>query len=359
MTKVALIYIAFSFYLDCHLGIMGRIGSDDYVDALEDEGVSEYGDEGEGASSLTESQSVSTNISNKEEDLDDIGVDYFYPPLYRQRYDAVSSILRLQGSNKRIVDFEDVQEIVGVDMDDYALEGARYRTAPLFYEHLHPRKKPLDIYLMNGDIGDFDERLKNVDAVSAIEVVEHLSQVTLDNFKEMLFGQMKPRIIVITTPNAEYNVLFSNMSGFRHPDHVFEWNRSEFRTWCHRITDEYPMYSVSLSGVGFSVDNPQVGPCSQIATFSRNEDTSTEEVYIRDVQESALDDRSFEEKLNNQLEYYINDCFLSIVVQLDGEYHVIVPPINEECISSEIEEEDNNLYNSYVSIDLVEEELWD
>uniref|UniRef100_A0A0K2U3B5 Small RNA 2'-O-methyltransferase n=1 Tax=Lepeophtheirus salmonis TaxID=72036 RepID=A0A0K2U3B5_LEPSM len=350
---------------------MGRIGSDDYVDALEDEGVSEYGDEGEGASSLTESQSVSTNISNKEEDLDDIGVDYFYPPLYRQRYDAVSSILRLQGSNKRIVDFgcaegkfislylkklEDVQEIVGVDMDDYALEGARYRTAPLFYEHLHPRKKPLDIYLMNGDIGDFDERLKNVDAVSAIEVVEHLSQVTLDNFKEMLFGQMKPRIIVITTPNAEYNVLFSNMSGFRHPDHVFEWNRSEFRTWCHRITDEYPMYSVSLSGVGFSVDNPQVGPCSQIATFSRNEDTSTEEVYIRDVQESAL-----VAELTTDIE--VIRCNLIDqsweVVQLDGEYHVIVPPINEECISSEIEEEDNNLYNSYVSIDLVEEELWD
>jgi len=35
----------------------------------------------------------------------------------------------------------------------------------------------------------------------------------------------------MTTPNAEFNVLFPNLNGFRHPDHKFEWTRQQFGDW--------------------------------------------------------------------------------------------------------------------------------
>jgi hypothetical protein len=37
---------------------------------------------------------------------------------------------------------------------------------------------------------------------------------------------MRPKLVVVTTPNAEYNTLFPDFEGpFRHWDHKFEWTR--------------------------------------------------------------------------------------------------------------------------------------
>ena len=49
-----------------------------------------------------------------------------------------------------------------------------------------------------------------------------------------ILGLVKPRIAVFTTPNVEFNVLFTNRgpeSVFRHPDHRFEWTRQQFEDW--------------------------------------------------------------------------------------------------------------------------------
>ena len=46
-----------------------------------------------------------------------------------------------------------------------------------------------------------------------------------------VFGFLRPKRVVMTTPNAEYNVLFPNFSGFRHHDHKFEWTQHQFQTW--------------------------------------------------------------------------------------------------------------------------------
>ena len=53
----------------------------------------------------------------------------------------------------------------------------------------------------------------------------------LDAAVLMVFGKMKPELVVMTTPNAEFNVLFPGCSGFRHWDHKFEWTRTEFQSW--------------------------------------------------------------------------------------------------------------------------------
>ena len=56
--------------------------------------------------------------------------------------------------------------------------------------------------------------------MTAIELIEHLPNDVLELFPKTVFGCMKPKIVILTTPNQEYNVLFNNFEGpFRHYDH--------------------------------------------------------------------------------------------------------------------------------------------
>ena len=98
------------------------------------------------------------------------------------------------------------------------------------------------MHLVQGSIAECDIRLEDVDAVTAIELIEHLTPDILEKFPQTVFGQMKPKIVIITTPNKEYNVLFEHFEGpFRHWDHKFEWTRSEFQNWVETcILDKYP-----------------------------------------------------------------------------------------------------------------------
>ena len=65
--------------------------------------------------------------------------------------------------------------------------------------------------------------------------IEHLHANVLDLVPCALFGQLQPKVVIITTPNAEFNVLFPNFEGFRHWDHKFEWTREQFRSWSHTV----------------------------------------------------------------------------------------------------------------------------
>lgn len=61
--------------------------------------------------------------------------------------------------------------------------------------------------------------------------IEHLEESELKKFPEVVFGFMAPSIVVISTPNSEFNPLFPGVTLFRHPDHKFEWNRVQFQSW--------------------------------------------------------------------------------------------------------------------------------
>jgi len=98
----------------------------------------------------------------------------------------------------------------------------------------------------------------------------------LAKFPAAVFGHMRPKIAVITTPNSEFNVLFPDFAGpFRHWDHKFEFTRQEFQDWANAITNEYPDYKVEFDGVGFAPHDDSsrqnLGPCSQIAVFLRKD----------------------------------------------------------------------------------------
>ena len=72
----------------------------------------------------------------------------------------------------------------------------------------------------------------------------------------------------MSTPNAEYNELFPNLpaGAFRHPDHRFEWTRSEFAAWCDGVAQAHG-YRFELSGIGPA--DERLGSPTQMAVFSR------------------------------------------------------------------------------------------
>ena len=74
-----------------------------------------------------------------------------------------------------------------------------------------------------------DPRTHDFDVAVLMEVIEHVDPPKLDALEYSVFDQAKPRKVVVTTPNVEYNQLFTNIrkSGLRHRDHRFEWTRKE------------------------------------------------------------------------------------------------------------------------------------
>lgn len=61
----------------------------------------------------------------------------------------------------------------------------------------------------------------------------------LSQFPHSLFGVLNPKVVILTTPNADFNVLFPDLTGFRHWDHKFEWNRTEFKSWYELLICKY------------------------------------------------------------------------------------------------------------------------
>jgi hypothetical protein len=72
----------------------------------------------------------------------------------------------------------------------------------------------------------------------------------------------------VTTPNAEYNVLFDGLpaGAFRHADHRFEWTRAQFGDWAAAVAARHG-YEVTLAGVG--PEDAAAGCPSQLAVFRR------------------------------------------------------------------------------------------
>jgi hypothetical protein len=84
----------------------------------------------------------------------------------------------------------------------------------------------------------------------------------------VLFECAKPKHIVITTPNREYNVKWETLPAgkFRHRDHRFEWTRAEFQEWANRIAACFG-YNVRFLPVG--PEDSSVGSPTQMGVFER------------------------------------------------------------------------------------------
>jgi 3' terminal RNA ribose 2'-O-methyltransferase Hen1 len=156
------------------------------------------------------------------------------------------------------------QRIVGVDVSHAALERAGRR---LRLQEMSPKQRER-IGLVQSSLTYQDRRLHGYDAAAVVEVIEHLDPSRLDAFERALFGVARPGTILLTTPNAEYNVRFETLpaGSLRHRDHRFEWTRAEFEGWANGAAERNG-YAVRFKPVG--PEDPELGPPTQMAVFSR------------------------------------------------------------------------------------------
>jgi 3' terminal RNA ribose 2'-O-methyltransferase Hen1 len=201
--------------------------------------------------------------------------------LNEQRLATVLSALRASGATsvvdlgcgegrllRELLGDRSFQRIVGMDVSYRALEIAASR---LHLDRLPPLQRQR-IELIHGSLMYRDQRLSGFDAASAVEVIEHLDPPRLAAFERVLFEYARPGTVVLTTPNAEYNVRWPTLpaGNFRHRDHRFEWTRVDFQTWATSVAARFG-YAVRFAPVG-PVD-PEVGSPTQMATFRMNQST--------------------------------------------------------------------------------------
>jgi 3' terminal RNA ribose 2'-O-methyltransferase Hen1 len=198
-------------------------------------------------------------------------------PLAAQRRDAVLAALAASGAT-RVLDLgcgpgallgalianRRLTEIVGVDVSTRALEMAERR---LRLSRLPERQRDR-IRLLQSALTYRDDRLKGFDAAVLMEVVEHIDLPRLPAFETAVFGHAAPATVVVTTPNAEYNVRYEGLEPgrFRHHDHRFEWDRPAFAAWASAVAAAHG-YTVALSGVGD--EDPELGHPTQMAVFGK------------------------------------------------------------------------------------------
>ncbi|WP_416518319.1 3' terminal RNA ribose 2'-O-methyltransferase Hen1 [Streptomyces achromogenes] len=154
-------------------------------------------------------------------------------------------------------------EIVGVDVSQRALAIASRR---LKLDRMGERQAAR-VKLVQGSLVYTDQRLRGYDAAVLSEVVEHVDPPRLPALEYAVFGHARPRTVVVTTPNAEYNVRWESLPAghVRHGDHRFEWTREEFRAWAAAVAERYG-YEAVFTSVG--PNDPEVGPPTQMATFT-------------------------------------------------------------------------------------------
>jgi 3' terminal RNA ribose 2'-O-methyltransferase Hen1 len=197
--------------------------------------------------------------------------------LHDQRIGAVMSALRASGA-KRVLDLgcgegrllgelvkdHAFTEIVGMDVSARSLEIAARR---LRVDRMNDRQRER-LRLIQGALTYRDDRLVGFDAAVLMEVIEHVELGRLPAVERAVFEFAKPATVVVTTPNAEYNVRFEGLTAgrFRHRDHRFEWTRAEFAAWTATVAERFG-YGVRHLSVG--PEDPEVGAPTQMAVFSR------------------------------------------------------------------------------------------
>jgi 3' terminal RNA ribose 2'-O-methyltransferase Hen1 len=197
-------------------------------------------------------------------------------PLAVQRREAITAALKASGA-ARVLDLGCGQgqlvqallkdpaftEIVGLDVSVRALTIASRR---LKLDRMGERQAAR-VKLLQGSLAYTDNRLKGYDAAVLSEVIEHLDLPRLPALEYAVFGAARPRTVLVTTPNVEYNVRWESLPAghVRHGDHRFEWTRAEFRAWAEAVAERHG-YGAEFISVG--PDDPEVGPPTQMAVFT-------------------------------------------------------------------------------------------
>jgi 3' terminal RNA ribose 2'-O-methyltransferase Hen1 len=196
--------------------------------------------------------------------------------LHQQRLSLVLEQLKKSGAEsvldlgcgegkllRMLIKEKQFSKIAGMDVSYNELTKAKDR---MHWEEMAPKQKDR-IELFQGALTYKDKRLEGFDAAAIVEVIEHLDENRLQSLERVVFECAKPKTVILTTPNSEYNELFENMEAgtMRHTDHRFEWTRKEFEDWAKRVAEKNN-YKVEFLPVG--QEEEKVGAPSQMGIFT-------------------------------------------------------------------------------------------
>lgn len=153
------------------------------------------------------------------------------------------------------------EKVYGGDISYNSLERAKAKLEIDFLPVEYREK----IKLFQASVTYKDERFLNFDCITLIEVIEHINEERLIDLEISLFKYAMPDVLIITTPNIEYNELYGTMKKeLRHKDHKFEWTRREFKDWAEKIAENYN-YNYEIFDIGERDEN--FGSPTQMGVF--------------------------------------------------------------------------------------------
>ena len=163
---------------------------------------------------------------------------------------------------RRLLKEKQFTKIVGMDVSYYELTKAKER---LRLEEMSPKQRER-VDLFQGALTYKDQRLAGYDVATIIEVIEHLDDDRLESFERVVFELAKPKMVIVTTPNCEYNQMYKGLepNKMRHKDHRFEWTRKEFETWAKDVAQKYN-YQVKFHSIGDYQE--EIGSPTQMGIF--------------------------------------------------------------------------------------------
>jgi len=197
--------------------------------------------------------------------------------LNEQRLEAVTIALKESGAHRvldlgcgegkllrKLVNVKQFTTVLGMDVSCRALEiAARRLHLDRMTERQQARLELIQVSLMYRD-----RRLENFDGAAVVEVIEHLDPPRLSAFERVVFEHARPGVVVVTTPNVEFNTRFPALPAgrLRHKDHRFEFTRDEFEAWGRGIGERFG-YAVRFTPIGSG--DPEVGSPTQMGVFTR------------------------------------------------------------------------------------------
>lgn len=175
------------------------------------------------------------------------------------REEGVRSVLDFGcGEGKLLAELADsgrFDRLVGVDAHKPAVLDARRRIG-----------SRSNCTIFHGSI----ENIRNLwpfDAVILQEVIEHMTTSDLTGLAHMIFADLQPSCVLITTPCRDYTIsVLKHRHGRRDRAHRFEWTQSELRDWCRQVSGS--RYDFRIERVGPERDGLQP---SLLASFKRRD----------------------------------------------------------------------------------------
>ena len=266
---------------------LARLAEEDHPDPDAEE-VAHEQEEAALEATVVVSDSAAVSATEKPDDHEAAEPEERGPTLSTQRLATVLAALRAAGAKsvvdlgcgdgkllRLLLDDKRFERIVGMDVSLRSLKVASER---LRLDRLPPMKRQR-IDLMHGSLMYRDSRLAGFDAAACVEVVEHLDPPRLAAFERAVFEFARPRTVIITTPNREYNVRFDMLPAgrLRHRDHRFEWSRAEFEAWARGVAERFG-YAVRFLPVG--PEDTKLGAPTQMGVFAiRSQDAHLKKVH--------------------------------------------------------------------------------